>query len=125
MRAQPAAAAHVDVSMTDGVLAHAIMPLLGLLDEGRAPARGSTMLSGGLACYNVYATSDGRFMAVGALEKKFWEALCDALGCPQLKPAHLDYGDAGRAARQHLAGIFAAKTQGQSGSSTLPKPIAA
>lgn len=33
-------------------------------------------------CYHVYATRDGRQLAVGAIEPKFWEAFCDALGRP-------------------------------------------
>src|SRR5206468_3038677 len=58
---------HVDVAMTDAVFAHAIFPLLGFLEHGRTPPRGSGMLDGGLPCYNVYRTRDGRWMAVGAL----------------------------------------------------------
>jgi len=60
---------HVDVAMTDAVLAHAILPLLGFLEHGKTPARGSGMLDGGLPCYNVYRTRDGLWMAVGALER--------------------------------------------------------
>jgi len=62
---------HVDVSMTDAAFAHAIFPLLGFLDSGKAPSRGTGMLDGGLPCYTHYRTKDGRFMAVGALERKF------------------------------------------------------
>src|SRR6266496_1289140 len=79
---------HVDVAMTDAVFAHAVFPLLGFLENGRAPLRGSGMLDGGLPCYNVYRTRDARWMAVGALERKFWETLCDILGCPELKGKH-------------------------------------
>ncbi|MGB7542094.1 MAG: CaiB/BaiF CoA-transferase family protein [Burkholderiales bacterium] len=104
---------YVDVAMTDAVLAHAILPLFGVLDEGKAPARGATMLSGGLACYNVYRTSDGRFMAVGALEKKFWEALCEALGCPELKAKHIVYGEEAKPVKERLAAIFATRTQAE------------
>ena len=54
------------------------------------------MLDGGLACYNVYRTKDARFMAVGALEHKFWATLCDILGCPELEEKHIVSGaDAG------------------------------
>ena len=50
------------------------------------------MLSGGLPCYGYYRTLDGRYLAVGALERKFWERLCDALGRPDLKSKHLVNG---------------------------------
>ncbi|MGC2519275.1 MAG: CaiB/BaiF CoA-transferase family protein [Burkholderiales bacterium] len=102
---------HVDVAMTDAVLAHAIFPLLGVLEEGKAPARGATMLSGGLPCYNVYRARDGRFLAVGALEKKFWETLCEALGCPELKSKHIVYGEEAAPVKARLAAIFATRTQ--------------
>ena len=102
---------YVDVAMTDAVLAHAIFPLLGFLERGETPDRGSGMLDGGLPCYNVYRTKDGRWMAVGALERKFWETLCDALGCPELKEKHLVYGEDAKPVKARLAAIFAARTR--------------
>jgi alpha-methylacyl-CoA racemase len=103
----------VDVAMADAVLAHAVFPLLGVLERGTTPARGTTMLSGGLACYNRYRTSDGRWLAVGALERKFWDALCDILRCPELKEKHVVYGGEARAAKEKLAAIFATRTQAE------------
>ena len=104
---------HVDVAMADAVLAHAVFPLLDTVAEGNTPPRGSTMLAGGLPCYGYYATRDARHMAVGALEAKFWETLCDALGCPELKPQHLVYGDAAAPVKARLAAIFATRTQAE------------
>ena len=102
---------YVDVSMADAVLAHAVMPLVALLEQGHPPARGSQRLSGGLPCYNVYATSDARTMAVGALEPKFWHALCDALGCPELKAEHFVFGARAAPVKAKLASIFASQPQ--------------
>jgi len=102
---------YVDVAMTDAVLAHAIFPLLGFLERGKTPVRGTGMLDGGLPCYNVYRTKDDRWMAVGALERKFWEPLCEALGCPELKEKHLVRGTEAKAVTARLAVIFAARTQ--------------
>lgn len=104
---------HVDVAMTDAVLAHAIFPVLESAGSDRTPARGTSMLDGGLACYNVYRTRDGRHMAVGALELKFWEALCDTLGCPELKDRHLVYGEEARPVKERLAAIFATRDQSE------------
>lgn len=102
---------YVDVAMADAALAHAVLPLVDLLDRGRPAERGTSMLSGGLPCYNVYATSDGRYMAVGALEPKFWQALCDALECPELKARHFVFGDQAAPAKARLASIFGSRTQ--------------
>jgi alpha-methylacyl-CoA racemase len=102
---------YVDVAMTDAALAHAIFPLLGFLERGTAPPRGTGMLDGGLPCYNAYRTKDGRFMAVGALEKKFWTALCDILGCPELREKHIVFGAEAVPVKEALAKIFASRTQ--------------
>ncbi|GIK25448.1 MAG: CoA transferase [Betaproteobacteria bacterium] len=101
----------VDVAMTDAVFAHAVFPLAGLLARLAPPPRGADLLSGGVPCYGVYETSDGRHMAVGALEKKFWGRLCDTLGRPDLKPFHLAFGERGEQARRELAAVFAARPQ--------------
>ncbi|TMG77822.1 MAG: CoA transferase [Betaproteobacteria bacterium] len=101
----------IDVAMTDAVFAHAILPLVGFLERGKAPGRGTGMLGGGLPCYNVYRTRDGRHLAVGALERKFWETLCDILGCPELKEKHIVYGEEARPVRERLAEIFASRAQ--------------
>jgi alpha-methylacyl-CoA racemase len=101
----------VDVAMTDAVLAHAVFPLAGLLARLAPPPRGADLLSGGVPCYGVYATADGRHMAVGALEKKFWELLCDTLDRPDLKPFHLAFGAKGEQAKRELAAVFAGRSQ--------------
>jgi len=102
---------HVDVAMADAVFAHAILPLLGFLEHGRTPGRGTSMLDGGLPCYNVYRTQDRRWMAVGALEKKFWETLCDILGCQDLKEKHIVYAEEAKPVKERLAAAFASRTQ--------------
>ena len=102
---------YVDVAMTEAVLAHAVVALSGVTARGTASARGADTLSGGLPCYNIYRTKDDRYLAVGALERKFWETLCDAVGRPDLKTQHLVYGDAARPVKEALAAIFSGRTQ--------------
>ena len=73
----------VDVSMFAG--SAALMPVpLAALEEGHASERGNEMLCGRYACYHVYAAAGGSYVAVGALEPKFWENLCRALDCADL-----------------------------------------
>jgi alpha-methylacyl-CoA racemase len=62
---------HVVVSMTDGshdLVAHRL---------GGEPVE--RMLTGGLACYRIYETADGRHLTVAALEPKFFRRLCELL----------------------------------------------
>ncbi len=76
----------VDVSMMDGAMA--MMPIaLSSLREGKdVPARGTAMLTGALPNYNVYRCRDGKYLAVGALEPKFFMRLLSALGEELPKP---------------------------------------
>lgn len=100
---------HVDVAMADGALAHAVMPLAALATHGSTRPAGSDTLTGALACYATYRTADGRWLAVGALERKFWDALCDALARPDLKPLHRSGDvDVETRVREELARQFSA-----------------
>lgn len=84
----------VDVSMTDAVFAHNLMPLLAYNCNGQTAAPARDFLTGGVPCYNIYRTRDDRYMAVGALELKFWQTCCDVIGRPDLKTRHWSLGQA-------------------------------
>jgi len=76
---QTGAGRYLDVSMTDCALAHNVMPLMAFNDHGGTAPRGEDYLTGGLPWYNVYATLDGRNVALGALEPKFWRRFCEEI----------------------------------------------
>ena len=99
---------HVDVAMTDAVLAHMIFPLVTTLVYGQPAPRGADLLTGGVPCYGVYRTADDRYLAVGALEPKFWQAMCAAIERPDLAPFGLATGSEGRRVKGELAGLIAA-----------------
>jgi alpha-methylacyl-CoA racemase len=101
--------AHLDISMTEGALA-LLTAELGNLDCGARPTRGTETLNGGLACYGVYATGDGRYLAVGALEPKFWIALNQAIGRPPNVAELVGKPEQQARTRSELAAIFATKT---------------
>ena len=101
---------YVDVAMADAVLAHQIFSLGELDDEGSVAERGDDLLTGGVPCYGVYPTLDGRWLAVGALETKFWNALCNALERPDFVPMQFVTGADGEAMRERLSAIFASAT---------------
>jgi alpha-methylacyl-CoA racemase len=91
--------AHIVVSMTHGshrLVAHR-------LDDDSVPG----MLTGGLACYRIYETSDGRHLTVGALEPAFFRRLTELLGRPELAERQFDAEQETLAAE--LAAIFAAR----------------
>ena len=95
----------IDVSMKDGVTGLLAMALARTTVDGAdAIAGGRDVLTGAVPCYGVYPTRDG-FFSVGALEPKFWTALCAALGRPDLVDAAFDDGT-----RAALASTFATRT---------------
>jgi alpha-methylacyl-CoA racemase len=102
---------YVDVAMADAVLAHQVFALGAFEDTGHVAARGDDLLTGGVPCYGIYETRGGGFLAVGALESKFWRTLCDTLGRPDLIPLQFATGDEGARARATLAAIFMAETR--------------
>jgi crotonobetainyl-CoA:carnitine CoA-transferase CaiB-like acyl-CoA transferase len=69
----------VDISMHDGALAWNALGASKLLVGGENPTPEGELLNGG-SFYDIYETADGRFLAVGALEPKFWQGFCQAIG---------------------------------------------
>ena len=65
------------------------------------------LLTGGLACYRIYDTADGRRVTVAALEPKFFARLCELLGRPDLAGEH--YSEHQEALAAELQAVFAAR----------------
>jgi crotonobetainyl-CoA:carnitine CoA-transferase CaiB-like acyl-CoA transferase len=73
---------YLDISLMHG----AIFTLIGLAAThlaGFSVDAESLPLSGQLACYNVYETADGRYLALALLEPKFWQTFCLKMGLGQ------------------------------------------
>ena len=105
---------HVDVSMTAVLTASNLLPLAYAQARRSAPGRGCDLLNGGLPCYALYRTRDDRYVAVAALESKFWLRFCEALGRPDLAGRHWESGqeiggEDARALGDELGRIFADK----------------
>ncbi|HVA61099.1 MAG TPA: CaiB/BaiF CoA-transferase family protein [Mycobacteriales bacterium] len=79
-RAQTGEGCYLDVSIADGVLALMALQVDEYLAVGRSPEPGSGLLTGRYACYDTYRTSDGGWLAVAAIEPRFWANLCRTLG---------------------------------------------
>ncbi len=65
----------VDVSMAEGCLGFLTLELARWLEPG-----GRSLLGGAFPCYRLYRAGDGRWLALSALEPKFWAAFCRAVG---------------------------------------------
>ena len=110
---------HIAVSMTHSLYQHMIMPkATGTLVKsfsGQQPAPHHDFLGGLLPCYRLYKTSDARYMAIGSLELKFWQGLCEVLDLPALKNSHWQRGvmpntSESQAAAKTVSDKFASQT---------------
>ena len=70
---------YVDASLFASGLAMLPADASILFGSDKVPMRGESRLTGGWPHYNIYRTSDGRHLACGALEKKFWSNLCKVI----------------------------------------------
>jgi crotonobetainyl-CoA:carnitine CoA-transferase CaiB-like acyl-CoA transferase len=98
---------HLDIAMADAAFTFAWQGLAEGFATGRFPGSQETMLTGGSPRYGLYATADGRFLAVGALEPKFWEAFCGGIG---LEPAFRDDERDPAGTRTAITAVVARKT---------------
>ncbi|MBT8334510.1 MAG: CoA transferase, partial [Deltaproteobacteria bacterium] len=81
---------YIDISMTDGLLGYLSLPHFFRLNAGKEPQRSQDLLSHRYACYNTYETADGGFIAIGAVENRFWKQLCEMLGVPDYSELQYD-----------------------------------
>jgi len=107
---------HVAVSMTHSLYQHLVMPKatgkLVASFSGKNPEPQQDFLGGLLPCYRLYRTSDDRHIAVGSLELKFWQGLCEILKLAEIKDVHWQCGvmpntKASQEAAQVVADTFA------------------
>jgi len=98
----------VDAAIVDGTAALQAMTYGLLADGAWTDQRGTNLLDTGAPYYDVYATADGRHMAVGALERQFYAAFLDVLFAPEGPPAELP-GQQDRPRWPELRARFAAR----------------
>lgn len=100
----------VDIAMMDGALGLMHIALTTYLATGRVPQRGTETLTGRYACYNVYETSDGKYLSLGALEPKFWASACKVIGREDLIARQYAEGEQQAECIAALREIFKSRT---------------
>ena len=99
----------VDISMFDALLGLMPVQVANYSATKRRPKRGHERLFGRYACYNIYPVRNSRYMAVAALEPKFWAELCNVLERPDLIDDQYVEGDAQEILMAELTRIFQKK----------------
>jgi alpha-methylacyl-CoA racemase len=118
---------YVDVAVADGMLSLMALQVDEHLATGRDPGPGTAPLGGRYACYDTYAAADGRWLAVAAIEPRFWANLCRLLGVEDLIDTQYD-ADEQDDIRAALATRFATKTRDEwvsdlAGADTCVAPV--
>ena len=109
-RSQTGRGQFVDISMMDGSMALMAQSFASFFANGRLPARGETPLDGAIPNYNVYQTSDGKIITIGAIEPWFFANLCRALGREDF--VEHEYNSARRAEiREFFTATFRTRTR--------------
>jgi crotonobetainyl-CoA:carnitine CoA-transferase CaiB-like acyl-CoA transferase len=99
----------VDAAMFEGSLALTVVAL-GTMTAGiEQPAPGNNFLSGLFPFYGLYRTKDGRHMSLGAVEFKFWQNFCLAVGRDDLVAQQFG----GPEIRSQIEAIFSERTQAE------------
>ena len=106
---------YVDISMTDSVfffnpIAAASKFVRDLKEKSEEPEKRAKS-GGGSPYYAAYKTKDDRYIAVGAMEPKFWQGLCDGLNRNDLKSKMWVQGEEKEKVFEELENEFLKKTQ--------------
>jgi alpha-methylacyl-CoA racemase len=105
-RASTGEGGYLDVSVASGVLWMMSLQVDEHLATGAVPVPGHDVLSGRYACYGTYEAGDGRWLAVAAIEPKFFANLCRHIGCEQWTEKQYDDAAQGEI-RRAFASAFA------------------
>ncbi len=74
----------VEVSMYDAALSWTSVHAGEYWASGQPTDPGQALLTGRYPCYYLYECADGRYLAVGAVEARFWKVFCDLIDRPEL-----------------------------------------
>lgn len=107
-RAKSGRGQKIDVSIAHAALMLAPMTVAGALATQDVRPAAEGVWSGGAVCYQLYRCKDG-WVALGALEEKFWRTWCMAVGRPDLLGAA--YQASGSEAHAQVAEIMAGRTR--------------
>jgi alpha-methylacyl-CoA racemase len=100
---------HIDVSMTDGVIAFNALAGAACLVDGTEMRREEGVLNGG-SLYDFYETKNGEYLSFGGLEPQFFTAFCRTIGRPDLIPDGVAPLDIARI-KQEVRAILRMKTK--------------
>jgi len=100
---------HVDISMTDGMIAFNAVFGAAFLVNGRDIEREGDMLNGG-SLYDYYETKDGKHLSIGSVEPQFFANFCNTIGRPDLIASGFAFQDVDKV-KEEIRAIIRSKTR--------------
>jgi crotonobetainyl-CoA:carnitine CoA-transferase CaiB-like acyl-CoA transferase len=104
---------YLDVSMFDVMLSMLPVPAAHQFAGRAIGVGGKYGLTGAYPFYNVYETSDGKFMTLGALEPKFWANFCRRVSREDLIGRQFDEGERRENLFEEVRDIFKSRSQSE------------
>lgn len=111
-RAQTGRGRHLDISLARGAAAFGAIAYTAAA-AAKNPKPGEGLLDGGAPCYRCYETADGRHLALGALEPRFFASFCQLVGRPELGAKGFRWGEAAKETIATLKALFKERTAAQ------------
>ncbi|KKK36540.1 alpha-methylacyl-CoA racemase [Mesobacillus campisalis] len=96
------------LSLTDAMLS--LMANHVLIENETGYPHGVSVLGGKIVAYNLYETKDGRYISLGALEPKFWNAFCLGAGREDWLPAHFTEAAWDNKVYREMLSLFKSRT---------------
>ena len=104
-------AVRIDVPIVASLLSWMVVPASAYLATGKAPKEGHSLVFGSTPYYRLYETSDGKHVAVAAIEEGFWRNLLALLGIPRMAQMRFGTPQERREVTQALTRAFKRKTR--------------
>lgn len=99
----------IPTSMTEALLQTQSVLIREHQESGHIPHPQTTLFSGKYPCYRIYRAGDGRRVTVGAIERKFWQKVCEILGVPELADESHATGDRGEQVASKIQAVLGSK----------------
>lgn len=103
----------IDVSIFDTAVSLMVLNVARYLATGEEPVAGEALLTGRFPFYKLYQASDGGWLAVAAVESKFWNRMCELIGAPELVDTQFTDERERRRVVQILEARFRTKTRSE------------
>jgi alpha-methylacyl-CoA racemase len=81
-----------------------------MIEQKTGYSQGVAVLNGTIVSYGLYETKDGRYVSMGALEPKFWQHFCHAVGREDWIAAHFSKAVSQNPVYLEIQDLFKSKT---------------